>query len=335
MRFEHPVFLLLLLVLVPLYLRRYLAKQPGGTVRFSDVARFRRLAAVRNSRGRWVPFWTRFAAVGLLVVALARPQSSELLAERVAGEGVDIMLTLDISGSMAALDLDPVRKQTRLDVVKEVAAEFVDMRPNDRIGLVVFAGFDQTRCPLTMDHGVLKEFLAQVENAPRGLDGTALGDALARTLRRLKESEANSKIVVLLTDGVDNQSRMSPLTAAEIAASLDPKIKVYTIGAGTEGEALVRVPSLLLGGQYQSVRAQIDEKTLQEVARITDGRYFRARDWQGLRQIFREIDELEKTGIESVGNRRFSEVFSVAALPALLLLLAEVALSQTLFRRLP
>lgn len=335
MRFEHPGFLLLLLIVVPLFLRRYVSPPTGGTVRFSDVRRLKTLQTKSRAWGRWVPFWLRFAAVVLLIVALARPQTSEILTERVTSEGVDIILTLDISGSMGTLDLDMARKKNRLDVVKEVAAEFVDQRPYDRIGLVVFAGFDQTQCPLTMDHGVLKEFLEKVQIAPQGKDGTALGDGLARTLRRLKDSEAKSKIVVLLTDGVDNRSRISPLTAAEIAASLEPKIKVYTIGAGTEGEAPLPVPSLLLGGRFRMVPTEIDEETLQEIARLTGGRYFRARDWKGLREIFKEIDQLEKSEIESPGNRRFSEVFCVAAVPALVLLLAEILLSQTLFRRLP
>jgi Ca-activated chloride channel family protein len=335
MRFEHPGFLLLLLIVIPLFLRRFVLGPVGGTVRFSDVRRFKSLEIKGSTWGRWVPFWLRAAAVVFLIVALARPQTSEILAERVTSEGVDIILTLDISGSMGTLDLDLAGKRNRLEVVKEVAAEFIDQRPYDRIGLVVFAGFDQTQCPLTLDHGVLKEFLEKVDIAPRGRDGTALGDALARTLRRLKDSEAKSKIVILLTDGLDNQSRISPLTAAEIAASLEPKIKVYTIGAGSEGEAPLPVSSLLVGGRFRMVPTEIDEETLQEIARLTDGKYFRARDWKGLRQIFKEIDDLETSEIEGPGQRRFSEVFSIAAVPALVLLLAEVLFSQTWFRRLP
>jgi len=335
MRFEHPGFLLLLLVLVPLYVRRFLHPEPGGTVRFSDVGRFGRLGASSRTGKHRVPFWLRFAAAALLIAALARPQTAEILAERVSSEVVDIMLTLDVSGSMGTLDLDPSQKVTRLDVVKEVAADFIDMRPYDRIGLVVFAAFDQTQCPLTVDHGVLKDFLERVEIAEPGRDGTALGNALGRTLRRLKDSEARSKVIILLTDGVNNISGMSPLDAAAIAASLDPAIRVYTIGAGREGPALLYDPSGPFGPQYHTVRAEIDEKTLREIARTTGGRYFRARDWEGLRQVFREIDELEKTEVESVGSRRFSEAFAAAAVPALALLLVEVMLSQTWFRRLP
>jgi len=338
-RFEHPIFLVLLVVLVPLLLRRHFAGEPRGSVRFSDVGRFRRLGARLagrlSGRGARVPFWLRFAAVILLVVALARPQSSEILAEEVSGEGVDIMLTLDVSSSMSALDLDPVMKKTRLDVVKEVAEEFIDARPYDRIGLVTFARYDETQSPLTMDHAVLKEFLRGVGIASEDRDGTALGVALARTLTRLKDSEAKSKIVILLTDGANNDMSMSPLTAAEIASSLDPKIKVYTIGAGSEGPAPVRVDTPGFGPSYMTIPGQFDEATLKEIARITGARYFRARDAAGLREIFHEIDRMEKTEIESMGSRRYSEIFTIAAFPAFLLLLLEAVLSQTRFRRLP
>jgi len=305
-------------------------------VRFSDVGRFRSLGARVAGWGYRVPFWLRFAAIFLLIVALARPQSSEILAEEISGEGVDIVRTLDVSSSMSALDLDPVKKKTRLEIVKEVAEDFIDARPYDRIGLITFARYDETQCPLTMDHAVLKEFLGRVDIARGDRDGTALGVALARTLTRLKDSKAESKIVILLTDGANNDLSMSPLTAAEIAASLDPKIKVYTIGAGSEGPALVRVDDGgIFGPRYATIPAQFDEKTLREIARITDGRYFRARDQAGLQEIFREIDGMVKTDIESMGSRRYSEVFALAAFPAFLLILLEIVLSQTRCRRLP
>jgi Ca-activated chloride channel family protein len=272
----------------------------------------------------------RWLVLALLIVALARPQSVD--AQRVIkGEGVDIALALDISGSMGSLDFEP---QNRLEAAKQVIEAFAAERPYDRIGLTVFASVAFSQSPLTIDHAVLTRLLSQVDLAPRLNidDGTAIGLGLANAANMLKDSNAKSKIIILLTDGVNNSGQIDPLTAAEAAKALD--IKVYTIGAGKPG--LVPVPQQSLFGQrVVMAESELDEETLQQIADKTGGLYFRAEDAAGLRRVYEEIDALEKSDVEIRTFSLHEELAGWLLWLALLLLISELLLGQTVFRRLP
>jgi Ca-activated chloride channel family protein len=272
----------------------------------------------------------RALALILIVFALARPQAGAVI-ENISSYGVDMVIALDISGSMRAEDFTP---SNRLEVAKRTAWSFIEWRSADRIGLVAFAGLATTRCPLTLDHEMLRQFLDMVDFAPPDQDGTALGMGLASAVNRLRESKARSKIVVLVTDGVNNQGEIGPKAAAEAARALG--VKVYAIGVGTEGEAPIPMPRGPAGKvQRVTMKVEIDEQLLQEVAESTDGRYYRATSSEELREIFAAIDELEKTEIESKVRILYSELFYWLLLPALLLLLLERALAATRARRIP
>ena len=270
----------------------------------------------------------RFLCFSALVIALARPQKT-LKEEVVKAEGIDIALVIDLSSSMLAQDFTP----DRLEVSKKVAAEFVDKREHDRLGLAVFAGEAFTQCPLTTDHSVVKDFL-------KGLrcgileDGTAIGMGLATAVNRLKESESESKVVILLTDGVNNSGYVKPETAAEIAKEFD--IRVYTIGVGSTGDALAPV-SRRSDGQYIFGLApvEIDEALLKDIAKLTGGRYYRATSEKALEEIYAAIDQLEKTEIEVSIIKRYSEEFYPFLIFALLCLTLEIVLRYTLFRTIP
>jgi Ca-activated chloride channel family protein len=270
----------------------------------------------------------RGAALLLLVVALARPQSGTSLTT-VATEGVDIVVALDASGSMRAEDFAPLN---RLEVAKRTVAEFVARRPDDRIGLVVFAGLATTRCPLTVDHPMLLQFLDEVEFAARDEDGTAIGLGLATAVARLRGSPARGRVVVLLTDGRNNRGQIGPETAAEMAHALG--IRVHTIGVGTEGEARVPVDTPF-GRRYDVQRLDLDEDLLRAVAERCGGRYFRAQDALGLKEVFAAIDALETTRRESRQRVLYTERFAVALFPAAILLGLERLLAATRLRRIP
>lgn len=272
--------------------------------------------------------WLRGLALVLLVLALARPQAGARI-ESVSSFGVDIVVALDISGSMRAEDFQP---DNRLEVARRTVQQFVAGRPADRIGLVVFAALAATRCPLTLDHEMLVQFLEEVTFAPADQDGTALGMGLATAVNRLRESDARSKVVVLVTDGVNNTGQIGPSAAAEAARALG--VKVYTIGVGTEGVAPMPVQTPL-GVQYRTMRVELDEELLAEIAEMTSGQYFRATDARRFEAIFDTIDSLEKTEIESRVRVIYSELFPLALLPAALLLLLEAALAATRLRRVP
>ena len=261
-----------------------------------------------------------------MIVALARPQTTSE-GENISTEGIDIVLVTDVSGSMLAEDFRP----NRIEAAKAVAAEFVDGRPNDRIGFVVFAGESFTQCPLTLDHAVVKELIAGVKS---GLieDGTAIGMGLATAVSRLKDSESKSKVIILLTDGVNNKGVIDPMTAAGIASTFG--IRVYTVGVGTIGMAPYPVQTPL-GTQYRNVPVEIDEELLKKIAVQTGGTYFRATDNDKLQLIYAEIDRLEKTKIEVTQFRRHKEDFYTAGFLAGFLLLGEVLLSLTFFRKIP
>ena len=270
----------------------------------------------------------RATALVLLVAALARPQSGAR-EETMSTQGVDIVVALDTSGSMRAEDFG---RSNRLDVAKRTVAEFVSGRPSDRIGLVIFAALATTRCPLTLDHDMLGRFLEEVDFAPQEEDGTALGMGLATAVSRLRSSPAKSKLVVLVTDGRNNRGQIGPDTAARMAQTLG--IRVYTVGVGAEGESRVPVETPF-GRRYVLQRLDLDEALLESIARGTSGRYFRATDAEGLRQVFATIDSLEKTEIESRVRVLYTERFSLALAPAGLLLLLERFLAATRLRRIP
>ena len=325
--FAYP-WILFFLVLVPLMIVWYWIKgrkkQPSIT--YSSLKIFEDVPSSWKEKLGHVPPILRALAVGLLIVALARPQSYSS-GQDVTTEGIDIVMALDISGSMISEDLKP----NRVEAAKKVIDNFIDGRPNDRIGLVVFAREAFTQCPLTIDHSVLKNLLKKVEPGMVP-DGTAIGNGLADAVNRLKNSKAKSKVIILLTDGVNNSGEIDPLTAAEIAKTFG--IRVYTIGVGTEGEAPYPVQTPF-GTRYQMMPVQIDEGLLQKIADITGGQYFRATDNRTLRNIYHKIDQLEKTKIKVTSYRNAAELFYGWLGAGMVLLLAEILLSKTVLRKIP
>lgn len=331
MRLADP-WLLLLLAVVPLVLSWARRRQRTPAVRWPSFEVLRAIAPAGGARRRAVLGVLRAVALGLVVVALARPQLGTA-STKVHREGVDVVLAVDISGSMLAEDFTVGDKRAnRLDAVKDVVREFVTARPEDRIGLVVFSARPYTQAPLTLDHGWL---LQNLDRAKIGMieDGTAVGSALATATNRLRASTAPSKFVVLLTDGQSNAGRITPQTAADAAAALG--IKVYTIGAGTRGMAPYPVQDLFGNTVYRPVQVDIDEPTLEAIAKTTGGRYFRATDTQSLRDIYQEIDAAEKAPFEAPQFLEHREMYAWLVWPALLLLLAEVGLGETVLRKLP
>lgn len=326
MTFAHPYFFLLLL-LVPLAVWLYLWREKRtATFTLSTIGAFRGRKVSWRTRLCWLPFALALLAFISGVVALARPQSSNAYSTE-STEGINIVLALDISGSMLAKDLQP----NRFEAAKSVAGEFVSSRPYDNIGLVVFAGESYTQCPLTTDHAVLLNMINGVE---MGLvnDGTAIGSGLATAVNRLKEIKEGSKVVILLTDGTNNSGTIAPVTAAEIAASFG--IRVYTIGVGTMGEALYPIQTYL-GVEYVSMPVEIDEVSLKQIASATGGQYFRATDNNSLHKIYEEIDQLEKVKLKVESFTQKEELFPPYLWAALILLFAALLLRSTLFRRMP
>jgi Ca-activated chloride channel family protein len=324
--FSQPSFFGLF-ALLPLLIYWEITKGGGsqGTVMVSTVGPFRGMRSWKNLL-RPVPFIFRMLALCCLIIALARPQTRND-EQLVNGEGIDIVLCLDISGSMLAQDFTP----NRMEAAKNVAGEFIDNRPTDRIGLVIFSGESFTMCPLTTDRNVLKTQLANVQS---GLleDGTAIGSGLATGVDRLRNSPSKSKVIILLTDGENNGGLIDPNTAKEIAKSVG--VRVYTIGMGTEGYA--PVPVQTPGGVVmQREKVNIDEKLLTQIATETGGKYYRARDNESLKNIYSEIDHLEKSKIEVTAIRRYTEQFYPFALAAALLLFLELLLRWTVLRKFP
>lgn len=271
-------------------------------------------------------FLLRLIALGFIIVALARPQSSSKL-QNITSEGIDIVLSMDISTSMLAEDLRP----NRVEASKKVAEDFVANRPDDRIGLVVFAGESFTQCPLTTDHSVLKNLFGSIKSG-QIKDGTALGEGLATAVNRIKDSKSKSKVIILLTDGVNNSGAISPSTAADIATTFN--IRVYTIGVGTQGTAPYPFQTPY-GVQYQNVPVDIDEATLKTIAQKTGGKYFRATNNKKLKMIYEEIDRLEKTKIEVSEFRKYAEEYLIYALLACIALFLELLLRYTFLKHLP
>ena len=274
----------------------------------------------------------RIAAIVLIIAALGRPQ---LMIEesKIETEGIDIVLAIDTSTSMLAEDFElGGSRANRLEAVREVVSDFIDNRHSDRIGIIAFASRAYTVSPLTLDYGWLVQNLERVKIGMIE-DGTAIGSGMSSALNRLKDTEAKSKVVILLTDGRNNAGRISPLTAAEAAGALD--IKVYTIGAGTRGLAPYPAQDMFGNTVYRSVRIDIDEETLKKIAEKTGARYFRATDTKSLRDIYAEIDELEKTPIEETGYVEYRELFHMFLLPGLVILVMEILLRNTFLRRIP
>ncbi len=325
--FAQPQFFVLLLVL-PLLGYRYWRKRDVvvGNIRVSTTAGFATLKPTWRQRLRHALFALRICSLLLLILALARPQSSSK-AQNVETEGIDIVLAMDVSGSMLAEDFKP----NRIEAAKRVAMEFVESRTTDRIGLVVFSGESFTQCPLTTDHDVLKTLFAAIKSGMVA-DGTAIGLGLSNAINRLKDSPTKSKVVILLTDGVNNAGSIAPLTAAEIAKTFG--IRVYTIGVGTRGFAPYPVQTPF-GVQYQNMEVQIDEDVMQKISTMTNGKYFRATNNTKLQEIYREIDQLEKTKVSVTEFRRYSEEFFPFAFAAALLFVIEILLRYTWFRSIP
>ena len=331
LRFENPEWLLLLL-LVPFLTYLYIVqgRQRQGSVQFSDLASLRRMGNTIWARLRHLLFVFKLLGLVLLVVALSRPQAGREKRE-MSAEGIDIMLTLDVSSSMELNDLGN-GERSRLAVAKEVVSDFVGGRYSDRIGMVVFAGESFTQCPLTLDYDVLTSFLQGVQIADESWNGTAIGMALINATNRLRESEGRSKVIILLTDGVNNAGEIEPLTAADVAEAVG--VRVYTIGVGSDG-SIRRPVQGIFGTRYQTVQVEIDEETLREVAQRTGGKYYRATSEEKLEAIYKEIGELETTEITSEIHVEYSERYLDFLWPGLLLILIELLLSNTRFRRLP
>src|SRR3990172_12226792 len=323
--FANPGFLwLLLLVPAGAFYWWWRRRTMITTVQFSSLNPFERAPRSLRERLRHVPLALRLLVVACLIVALARPQSVSSK-QNLSTEGIDIVLVLDISGSMLAEDFIP----NRLDAAKKVADEFVEGRANDRIGLVIFSAESFTQCPLTLDYPVLKNLLGEVKNGMIA-DGTAIGLALANGVNRLKDSEAKSKVLILLTDGVNNRGEIDPITAAKIAATY--AIRVYTVGVGARGEAPYPVETPF-GTQRRMVPVDLDEKTLTAVAEMTGGKYYRATDNRKLKAIYKEIDQLERSKIEVTAYKRYTELFYNWLAAGLLALLIEVVLGATVLRK--
>ncbi len=327
MIFLHPEYFWLLLLLIPLivwYIVRLSKMQ--ASFKLASTNAFKEVKPTMRVYMRHLPFVLRVISIILIIVVVARPQSVNSW-EETETQGIDIILALDISGSMLAQDLQP----DRLQAAKKIAAEFVTDRNNDNIGLVIFAGESFTQCPLTTDHKVLLNLLNEIEF---GLieDGTAIGLGLATSVNRLKDSESQSRVVILLTDGTNNRGQIAPLTAADIARSYG--IRVYTVGVGTTGMAPTPVQTPF-GIRMQNLPVDIDEITLTEIAAMTGGQYFRAQDTEGLRQVYEEIDKMEKyfISVQNVTHRR--ELFFPFALAAISLIFIELLLRRTWLRNIP
>jgi Ca-activated chloride channel family protein len=325
--FLHPYwFLLLLWIPLDILWHRWRGRNKDVRLELPSLEGLRHTSSWRT---RLYPaiFVLRYAAFAALIIAMARPQKT-LREEVVNAEGIDIFMVMDLSSSMLSRDFNP----DRLSVSKRVASEFVSNRPYDRVGLAVFAGEAFTQCPLTTDHRVVKDFLQSLQCGVLE-DGTAIGMGLAAGVNRLKDSDANSKVIILLTDGVNNAGYIKPLTAAEVAKEFG--VKVYTIGVGTIGDALA--PMSRRNGKYifGVARVEIDEELLRQISQMTGGKYYRATSEESLERIYQEIDQLEKTKIEVTAFKRYSEEYHIWLRWGLALMLLGVTLQWSLFRTMP
>lgn len=328
MVFANPTYLYLLLLLIPMigwYIWKLCKSQASLQVSSSEAFE---APGARSWKVylRHVPFALRAAAIAVLIIILARPQSTDSW-QNTSTEGIDIVMAMDISSSMLAQDLKP----NRLEASKDVAASFINGRPNDNIGLVVFAAESFTQCPLTTDHAVLLNLFKDIQPGIID-DGTAIGLGLANAVSRIKDSQAKSKVIILLTDGVNNAGEIAPVTAAEIAKTFG--IRVYSIGVGTHGKAPYPFQTAF-GVQYHDIDVEIDEPVLKQIAATTGGQYFRATDNASLKEIYSEIDKMEKTKISVQQYSKKQEEYKNWALLLFALLLVEILLRNTLLRNIP
>lgn len=332
MEFVNKEYFFLLVLIIPYILWYFLKyKKSMPTMRISDTNAYLNAQYNWRVRIKHVPMLLRCIVYILIVFALARPQTHNSWNNKTV-EGIDIMLAMDVSTSMLAEDLKP----NRMEAAKEVASEFISGRPNDNIGLTIFAGEAFTQCPMTVDHTSLLNLLQNVRTdiASRGLiqDGTAIGMGLANAITRLKNSKTKSKVIILLTDGSNNMGDISPMTAAQIAQSLG--VRVYTIAVGTNKIAPYPMP---IGGtiQYVNIPVDIDTKTLKNIASVTDGNFYRATNTNELKQIYRDIDKLEKTKMKVKKYSKHNEVYQLFVFAAFIFLFLEILLRNTLLRRIP
>ncbi|HNW97875.1 MAG TPA: VWA domain-containing protein [Bacteroidales bacterium] len=327
--FAHPALLILIPVIIPLmavwYWFRH--KQNNADIQVSDTSVLKKAPRTLRQRMYHGLFILRMLAVILIIIAIARPQTSSSGTD-ISVEGIDIVMAMDISGTMLAEDFKP----NRLEASKQVAMDFIDGRPNDRIGLVVFSGEAFTQCPLTTDHAVMKNLFKDIYSGMID-DGTAIGDGLATAVNRLRKSEAVSKVIILLTDGINNTGAIDPTTAAEIAKLYG--IRLYTIGVGTLGMAPYPFKNSLGGITYQNVDVKIDETLLNSMAELTGGKYFRATNKAKLEEIYKEIDKLEKSKIDETSFNIKTEKFLPFVLAALALLLIELFSRYLIYRSIP
>jgi len=324
MIFANPLYFLLLLLLIPMIVWYILKlRKSQATIQISSVEGFSKAPNTFRTYLRHVPFILRMLALTFLIIALARPQTTNRW-NTATTEGIDIMMSLDISSSMLAMDFKP----NRLEAAKDVAASFINGRPTDNIGLVVFSRESFTQCPLTTDHAVLLNLLKDVKCGMIE-DGTAIGHGLATAVSRLKDSKAKSKVIILLTDGSNNAGEIAPITAAEIAKTFG--IRVYTIAVGTIGEAPYPYPD----GIVRPTKVEIDEKILTQIAQLTGGLYFRATNNKALKEIYNEIDQMEKTKMSVQEYSKKYEEYAFFAMIGLAFFLLELLLRYTLLKNIP
>ena len=326
-RFEDPWFLILFLIIPYLVWKR----KEQATISYSSLEILQNIRAIQVGFLSTIPLVLRLFAISLFIMALARPQEGHKRTE-ILSMGVDIMLALDTSGSMKALDfIQNDKRDTRLTMVKDVVSKFIENRTNDRMGMVVFGSEAYTQCPLTLDQNILQSFLRKLDIGMAG-DSTAIGSAIGIAVKRLKDLKSDSKLIILLTDGRNNAGNLAPLQAAQTAKAFG--IKIHTIGVGTRGKAPFLVNSIF-GQRYVYQEVDIDEVTLKEISKITGGQYFRATDLESLKLIYKKIDQMEKSEVKIFDHSEYTELFHYFLIPAILILFLEVTLSNTLFRRLP
>ncbi len=321
-------WVLYFLLLIPLLIVWYIwqGRKKQAAIKYSSLKIFAKIPATFKERLRHLPFALRMIALIFLIVALARPQNFSA-GQNVNAEGIDIAMVLDISGSMMAEDFKP----NRLEAAKDVIDNFIKGRTTDRIGLVIFSREAFTQCPLTIDYSVLRNLLADIKTGMIE-DGTAIGNGIANGVNRLKDSDAKSKVIILLTDGVNNAGEVDPISAAEIAAKFG--IRIYTIGVGTRGEAPYPVQTPF-GTRYQMMPVEIDEALLKKISDLTGGQYFRATNNRALEEIYNKIDKMEKTKIEITSYKNAKELYAGWLEIGFLFLLLELVASRTILRKLP
>jgi Ca-activated chloride channel homolog len=331
-RFLQPEWLWLL-CLLPLVMLLRGRRGPIAAVEFSDIGLAREVARSTRTRAGWWVWLFPVLAAALMIVGLARPQRGQSRTE-VTANGIDIVLGLDVSGSMQALDfLIDDRRVNRIQVVKSVVSKFIEERPNDRIGLIAFAAAPYLVSPLTLDHDWLQQNLERISTAVGGDDGTAIGSAIAASVNRLRTTAAKSKVVILLTDGMNNTGKISPIAAAEAAKAMG--VKIYTIGVGVRGMAPILIKDNAGNSHIIMDKVDVDEKTLQTVANETGGNFYRATDTDSLEKIYEQINRLEKTAQTVQKFEHYDELYSWALIPAAILLGFGLLLQHTRFRRLP